>query len=124
MKSMVQGYEDAGAKYGVKVVTANTNNDQAKETELIQTYMAQGVSGHRHCSAEQGCLHRQPETGCRSKGIKVAITNMSISDTSFLAGGYTSDDATNGKIVGTNAAAKFIQDNLKGACEYRPGRLR
>ena len=45
MKTMVKGYEDAGAKYGIKVVTANTNNDQAKETELIQTYMAQGVSG-------------------------------------------------------------------------------
>ncbi|HET9908790.1 MAG TPA: hypothetical protein VFQ23_19225, partial [Anaerolineales bacterium] len=43
MKSMVQGYEDAGAKYGVKVMTANTNNDQAKEAELIQTYIAQGV---------------------------------------------------------------------------------
>ncbi|MCJ7531042.1 MAG: substrate-binding domain-containing protein, partial [Anaerolineales bacterium] len=45
MKTMVQGYEDAGAKYGIKVLTANTDNDQAKEAELIQTYMAQGVSG-------------------------------------------------------------------------------
>ena len=45
MKSMVQGYTDAGAKYGIKVLTANTNNDQAKETELIQTYIAQGVNG-------------------------------------------------------------------------------
>jgi simple sugar transport system substrate-binding protein/ribose transport system substrate-binding protein len=41
MKSMVQGYVDAGTKYGIKVVTANTNNDQAKEAELIQTYIAQ-----------------------------------------------------------------------------------
>ena len=45
MKSMVQGFTDAGAKYGIKVMTANTNNDQAKEAELIQTYIAQGVSG-------------------------------------------------------------------------------
>jgi hypothetical protein len=48
------------------------------------------------------------------KGVKVAITNMNLTgDTSFLAGGYTSDDATNGKIVGTNAA-EFIKANLKG----------
>ncbi|HLO34218.1 MAG TPA: hypothetical protein VK249_34045, partial [Anaerolineales bacterium] len=40
MKSMTQGYEDAGAKYGIKVLTANTSNDQAKEAELIQTYIA------------------------------------------------------------------------------------
>ena len=50
-----------------------------------------------------------------SKGIKVAITNMNLSgDPSFLSGGYTSDDATNGKIVGTNAA-EFIKANITGA---------
>ena len=27
MKSMTQGFEDAGTKYGIKVVTANTNNE-------------------------------------------------------------------------------------------------
>ncbi len=59
-----------------------------------------------------------------SKDIKVAITNMNLKgDPSLLAGGYTSDDATNGKIVGTNAA-KFIKDNINGRCEYRPGGLR
>src|SRR5690242_21487123 len=45
MKSMTQGYEDAGKKYGIKILTANTNNDQAKEAELIQTYIAQAVDG-------------------------------------------------------------------------------
>ncbi len=45
MKTMVKGYTDAGAKCGIKVVTANTDNDQAKEAELIQTYIAQGVKG-------------------------------------------------------------------------------
>jgi sugar transport system substrate-binding protein len=48
-----------------------------------------------------------------NKGIQVAITNMNLGDMSFLAGGYTSDDATNGKIVGTNAA-EFIKANLTG----------
>jgi simple sugar transport system substrate-binding protein/ribose transport system substrate-binding protein len=113
MKTMVQGYEDAGAKYGIKVLTANTDNDQAKEAELIQTYMAQGVSGIAIAplSMDASIVNLKQAA---DKGIKIAITNMSISDTSFLSGGYTSDDATNGKVVGDNAA-KFIQENIKGA---------
>jgi simple sugar transport system substrate-binding protein/ribose transport system substrate-binding protein len=113
MKSMVKGYEDAGAKYGIKVLTANTNNDQAKETELIQTYIAQGVSGIAIAPLSKDASITNLKQAA-SKGIKIAITNMSINDTSFISGGYTSDDATNGKVVGDNAA-KFIAANLKGA---------
>jgi len=113
MKSMVQGYEDAGAKYGIKVLTANTNNDQSKETELIQTYISQGVSGIAIALLSQDASIVNLKEA-NSKGIKVAITNMNLKgDTSFLAGGYTSDDATNGKIVGTNAA-EFIKANITG----------
>jgi sugar transport system substrate-binding protein len=113
MKSMVQGYEDAGAKYGIKVVTANTNNDQAKEAELIQTYIAQGVNGIAIAPLSQDASIPNLKDAA-SKGIQIAITNMNLAgDTSFLAGGYTSDDATNGKIVGTNAA-EYIKANVKG----------
>ncbi len=113
MKSMVQGYTDAGAKYGIKVVSANTNNDQAKEAELIQTYIAQKVDGIAIAPLSQDASIPNLKDAA-SKGIQVAITNMNLKgDTSFLAGGYTSDDATNGKIVGTNAA-EFIKANLTG----------
>jgi len=113
MKSMVQGYEDAGAKYGVKIMTANTNNDQAKEAELIQTYIAQGVNGIAIAPLSQDASIPNLKEAT-SKGIQVAITNMNLSgDSSWLAGGYTSDDATNGKIVGTNAA-EFIKANITG----------
>lgn len=115
MNSMVKGFTDAGAKYGVKVVTANTNNDQAKEAELIQTYISQGVSGIAIAplSKDASIASLKEAAG---KGIQVAITNMSISDPSFLAGGFTSDDASNGKIVGEHAA-KFIQDKLGGSAK-------
>ncbi len=114
MKTMVQGYTDAGAKYGVKVVTANTGNDQAKEAELIQTYIAQKVSGIAIAPLSQDASIPNLKEAA-SKGIHVAITNMNLKgDSSFLAGGYTSDDATNGKIVGTKAA-EFIKANLTGA---------
>jgi len=113
MKTMVQGYTDAGAKYGLKVLTANTSNDQAKEAELIQTYIAQGVNGIAIAPLSQDASIPNLKDAA-SKGIQVAITNMNLAgDTSFLAGGYTSDDATNGKIVGAKAA-EFIKANLTG----------
>jgi simple sugar transport system substrate-binding protein/ribose transport system substrate-binding protein len=113
MKSMVQGYEDAGAEFGIKILTANTNNDQAKEAELIQTYIAQGVSGIAIAPLSQDASIPNLQEAA-SQGIQVAITNMNLAgDSSWLAGGYTSDDATNGKIVGTNAA-EFIKENITG----------
>lgn len=114
MKSMVQGYTDAGAKYGLKVLTANTNNEQSKEAELIQTYIAQKVDGIAIAPLSQDASIVNLKDAA-SKGVKVAITNMNLQgDPSFLAGGYTSDDTTNGKIVGTNAA-EFIKANITGA---------
>jgi simple sugar transport system substrate-binding protein/ribose transport system substrate-binding protein len=113
MKSMVQGYEDAGKEYGIKILTANTNNDQAKEAELIQTYIAQGVNGIAIAPLSQDASIPNLKEAT-SKNIQVAITNMNLTgDPSWLAGGYTSDDATNGKIVGTNAA-EFIKANIQG----------
>jgi simple sugar transport system substrate-binding protein/ribose transport system substrate-binding protein len=113
MKSMVQGYEDAGAEFGIKVLTANTNNDQAKEAELIQTYIAQAVDGIAIAPLSQDASIPSLKEAS-SQGIQVAITNMNLAgDPSWLAGGYTSDDATNGKIVGTNAA-EFIEANIQG----------
>jgi simple sugar transport system substrate-binding protein/ribose transport system substrate-binding protein len=113
MKSMVQGYEDAGAEFGLKILTANTNNDQAKEAELIQTYIAQGVNGIAIAPLSQDASIPNLQEAA-SQGIQIAITNMNLAgDPSWLAGGYTSDDATNGKIVGTNAV-EFIQANITG----------
>jgi simple sugar transport system substrate-binding protein/ribose transport system substrate-binding protein len=115
MNSMVQGFTDAGAKYGVKVVTANTNNDQSKEADLIQTYIAQGVSGIAIAPLSKDASIASLKEAA-SKGIKVSITNMSISDPSFLTGGFTSDDLSNGKIVGDHAAA-FIKETLGGTAK-------
>ncbi len=80
---------------------------------MIQTYIAQGVNGIAIAPLSQDASIPNLKDAA-SKGIKVAITNMNLKgDTSFLAGGYTSDDATNGKIVGAKAA-KFIKANVTG----------
>jgi ABC-type sugar transport system substrate-binding protein len=112
MNTLTKGYTDAAAKYGVKILTANTNNDQAKEAELIQTYISQGVNGIAIAPLSKDASIANLKQA-DAKGIKVAITNMGITDSSFLVGGFTSDDATNAKIVG-DQAAKFIQATLKG----------
>jgi simple sugar transport system substrate-binding protein/ribose transport system substrate-binding protein len=112
MKSMVEGYQAAGDMYGIEILTANTNNDQAKEAELIQTYIAQGVDGIAIAPLSPDASVANLKEAA-DKGIKVAVTNINLGDMSFLSGGYTSDDATNGKLVGVNAA-EFIQANLTG----------
>jgi len=38
MNMLSKGYRDAAEAAGVEVLTANTNNDQATEVELINTY--------------------------------------------------------------------------------------
>jgi len=112
MKTMVEGYQAAGEDYGIEILTANTNNDQARETELIQTYIAQGVDGIAIAplSAEASVANLREAA---EKGIKVAVTNINLGDVSFLSGGYTSDDFTNGKLVGVNAA-EFISEYITG----------
>jgi len=112
MKSMVEGYQAAGDKYGIEILTANTNNDQAKEAELIQTYIAQGVDGIAIAPLSPDASVANLKEAA-DKGIKVAVTNINLGDMSFLSGGYTSDDATNGKLVGVNAA-EFIKENITG----------
>ena len=113
MQSLTKGYTDAAAKYGVKILTANADNDQAKEAELIQTYLAQGVNGIAIAPLSKDASISDLKQAA-NKGIKVAITNMSITGSSFLVGDFTSDDAANARIAGDNAA-RFIQANLKGA---------
>jgi ABC-type sugar transport system substrate-binding protein len=112
MKSMVEGFQAAGEKYGIKVLTANTDNDQAKEADLIQTYIAQEVDGIAIAPLSPDASIASLEEAA-AKGIKIAVTNMNLGDMSFLAGGYTSDDATNGKLVGVKAA-EFIKANISG----------
>ena len=45
MNMLTQGYVAAADELGVEILTDNTNNDSAKEVELINTYLAQGVDG-------------------------------------------------------------------------------
>lgn len=112
MKTLTQGYLDAAKAAGVECLTANTANDQAKEVELINTYVAQKVDGIAIAALSKDssvvALKKADE-----KGVKVAITNINLDNAPFIVGGYTSDSKNIGAGVGA-VAAKFINEKLGG----------
>ena len=116
MNMLTKGYVDAANEAGVKILTDNTNNDQAKETELINTYLAQGVKGLAiaplNTDASVAALRAADE-----QGMKVALTNIDLADAEFIVAGYTSDDYTNCRLVGKEAAeiikAKHGDETIK-----------
>lgn len=103
MNMLTKGYVDAANDAGVKILTDNTNNDQAKETELINTYLAQGVKGLA-ISPLNGEASVAALKAADEAGMKVALTNIDLADASFIVAGYTSDDYTNCYLVGQEAA--------------------
>lgn len=112
MKLLTLGYQDAAKAAGVKCLTGNTANDQAKEAELINTYVAQKVNGIAIAPLNQDSsiagLKKADESG-----TKVALTNISLTNAPFIVGGYTSDNKNLGATSG-KAAAKFINEKLGG----------
>jgi simple sugar transport system substrate-binding protein/ribose transport system substrate-binding protein len=110
MKSMVQGFQDAGKTLGVKqVIVGNSNNDQVKETELINTYISQGVNGIAIAPLSP-TVSIEALKQANDKGVVVGLTNSGgFTDISFIVGGYMSDNTANGAQVG-DAAVKYVQD--------------
>ncbi|MDR0721068.1 MAG: substrate-binding domain-containing protein [Treponema sp.] len=111
MKLLTLGYQDAAKAAGVRVLLGNTGNDQAKEAELINTYVAQKVSGL--VIAPLNPATSIPVLEKASSSIKVATTNTNLTNAPFIVGGYTSDNVNLGATSG-EAAGKFIREKLGG----------
>lgn len=103
MNMLTKGYVAAAEENGVKIMTDNTNNDSAKEVELINTYMAQGVDGLAiaplNSDASVAALRKADENG-----MKIALTNIDLTDADFIVAGYTSNDYDNCYRAGKEAA--------------------
>lgn len=112
MKLLSLGYQDAAKAAGVKCLTSNTGNDQAKEAELINTYLTQKVDGLAisplNSDSSIATLKKASE-----KGMKIAITNLPLTNAPFVVGGFTSDNINLGATTG-KAAAKFIKEKFNG----------
>ncbi|MBZ9685979.1 substrate-binding domain-containing protein [Clostridium estertheticum] len=112
MKMLSLGYQDAAKAAGVKCLTGNTANDQAKEAELINTYVSQKVDGLAisplNPDASIATLKKASD-----QGMKISITNLPLTNASFVVGGFSSENKNLGATSG-KAAAKFIKDKFAG----------
>lgn len=117
MKLLQMGYQAAGKEYDAKVLVSNTNNDQAKEVELINTYIAQKVDGIA-ISPLNETASIQALKGANEKGIAVAVCNTELTNSDFIVGGFTSDNYLLGKQTG-EVAAEFIKKNYAEGEEVR-----
>jgi simple sugar transport system substrate-binding protein/ribose transport system substrate-binding protein len=111
MKLLSLGYADAAKDAGVRLLQGNTGNDQAREAELINTYVAQGVAGLAIAPLNQETSI--PVLEKASATMKIATTNVSLTNAPFIVGGYTSDNENLGATSGA-AAGNFIKANLGG----------
>jgi simple sugar transport system substrate-binding protein/ribose transport system substrate-binding protein len=111
MKLLSLGYQDAAKDAGVKCLLGNTGNDQAKEVELINTYLAQKVNGIAIAPLNQATS--VPVLKKAADSVKIATTDSELTDTSFIVGGYTSDNKNLGRTTG-EAAAQFIKEKFGG----------
>lgn len=108
MNTMTQGYKDAAEALGVEILTANTNNDQAREVELINTYMTQGVKGIAIdvLSAEASIAALR---AANAEGMEVCLVDQKFEGIDFIAGDFCSDNYVNCSLVG-EIAAKVIAE--------------
>lgn len=112
MMLMQKGYEAAAAEYGVQLMTANTNNDQAKEAELISTYTTQGLDGIAISPLNEE-TSIQTLKAANEKGLEIAVGNTKLKEAPFVCGGFTSDNYNIGEGTGKEAR-KFIEEQLGG----------
>lgn len=112
MKLMQKGYEAAAEEYGVELMSSNTNNDQAKETDLINTYINQKIDGIAIAPLNETSSMQMLKTA-NEAGLEVAVANTKLKDAPFVCGGYTSDNYNLGELTGKEAR-KFIEEELDG----------
>jgi simple sugar transport system substrate-binding protein/ribose transport system substrate-binding protein len=104
-------YQDAARDAGVRCLVANSNNDQGKEVELVNTYLTQGVKGLAiaPCSATSSLALVERAA---NQGLKVAITDWTV-EAPFLVGAFGSSPYDLGAGTG-KVAAKFIKEKMGG----------
>jgi simple sugar transport system substrate-binding protein/ribose transport system substrate-binding protein len=112
MRLHSMGFADAAAEAGFRFLGANTNNDQAREAELINTYVEQKIAGIAITPISETTSMATLKMASDA-GLKIAVTNTILRDAPFVVGGYTSDNYNLGEVTGT-AAAAFIRDKLGG----------
>ena len=126
MNMLSKGYRDAAEALGAECLTANTNNDQATEVELINTYLTQGVQGLAIAPLSKDASVAALRAA-DAAGMKVTLTNIDLNNAEFIVGGFSSNDKINCLAVGATAAEiineKFPDKTVKIAIVQFKGLL-
>lgn len=107
-KLLAAGYKAAADDLGYQIQQTNTNNDQSKETEALNTYVSQGVAGVA-ISPLNTQVSPTAVKAAHDAGLAISICNASIDAFPYAVGSYTSDNVKFCKQTG-DAAAKFIKE--------------
>lgn len=102
---ITQAAQQAAKDYGVQILTANTGGDNAKDLELMNTYVTQGVNGLVWAPSSEVVL--TPLNNIADKGIPVTIVNGTPNanvDLSHLYGVFANDNASMSKTCGQISA--------------------
>lgn len=111
-KLLSAGYAAAAKDLGYEIKLANTVNDQAKETDIVNTYAAEKIAGIA-ISPLSVDVSVAPLKAANEAGIKVSVCNSQIEAFPFASAVFTSDDTAFCRQTG-DAAAAFIKENLGG----------
>ncbi len=109
MKMLSDGYAAAAKDLGYEILLANTNNDQSKESEIINTYVSQGIAGVA-ISPLNSDTSPAVLGDASDAGLHVAICNTHIDSFPFAVANYSADNFTFCNQTG-QAAVEFIQAN-------------
>lgn len=108
-KMLSAGYSAAAKEFGYDIQLANTTNDQSKETEIINTYAAQGIAG---IAVSPMNTQVSPTTleAANAGGLKIAICNSAIDAFPYAIASYSADNKAFCRQTGDMAVA-FIKEN-------------
>lgn len=110
-KTLSAGYQAAAADLGYEIQLTNTNNDQSKETDALNTYVAQGVQGVAISPLNTQVSPAAVEDAYNA-GMKIAICNAAIDAFPYATASYSADNFSFCKQTGEVAVA-FIQENFE-----------
>lgn len=109
MKTLADGYAAAAAELGYEILQANTNNDQSRESEIINTYISQGIDGIAIAPLSNTTSAATLQAAADA-GLQVAVCNLVVDNFPFAVVSYSSDNHAFCYQTG-EAAAAFIKEN-------------
>lgn len=120
-KLMSAGYEAAAKDLGYEIQLSNITNDQTKETEIVNTYTAQGVAGIA-ISPLSATISPEALKAANEAGVKICVANTVVDYYPYAVAAYTSDNYSFCHQTG-EIAAEFIKENYEADKTVKVGIL-